>query len=83
MGVGVDSGWVTHWQVALGVGKPTRARYFGVIGFTSDDCHTWHRHVLESRGMGMETFMHDINHSMYALCIVWNVDVGYAIACAF
>ena len=36
-----------------------------------------------TRGMGMETFMHDINHSMYALWIVWNVDVGYAIACAF
>ena len=29
-----------------------------------------------TRVMGMENiFMHDINHSMYASYIVWNVDV--------
>ena len=36
----IDSGLVTHWQIALGVGEPTKARYMGVIGITSDDCHT-------------------------------------------
>ena len=45
IGVGIDSGLVTHWQTALGVGEPTKARYMCVIGITSDDCHTWHRHV--------------------------------------
>ena len=28
---------VTHWQIALGVGEPTKASYLGVIGITSDD----------------------------------------------
>ena len=27
IGVGIDSGMVTHWQIALGVGEPTMARY--------------------------------------------------------
>ena len=45
----VDSGWITHWKIAIGVGEPTKARYMGVIGITSDDCHTWHRHVRGSR----------------------------------
>ena len=45
IGVGVDSGWVTHWKLALGVGESTKARYLGVIGITSDNCHTWHSHV--------------------------------------
>ena len=45
IGVGIDSGFVTHWKIALSVGEPTKARYMGVIGTTSDDCHTWHRHV--------------------------------------
>ena len=31
IGVGVDSGWVTHWQIALGVGEPTKAQYLGVL----------------------------------------------------
>ena len=25
--VGIDSGLVTHWKIALGVGEPTKARY--------------------------------------------------------
>ena len=45
IGVEVDLGWVTHWQVALGVGEPTKAQYMGVIDITDDDCHTWNRHV--------------------------------------
>ena len=45
MGVGIDSGLVTHWQIALGIGELTKDRYMGVIGITSDNCHTWHRHV--------------------------------------
>ena len=32
-------------SLALGTGEPIRARYMCVIGTTSDDCHTWHRHV--------------------------------------
>ena len=32
IGVEIDSGWVTHWQITLGVGEPTKARYLGVIG---------------------------------------------------
>ena len=36
---------VTHWQIALGVGEPTKAQYMGVIGIISDDLHIWHRHV--------------------------------------
>ena len=36
---------VTHWQIALGIGEPARARLLGVIDVTSDDFHTWHRHV--------------------------------------
>ena len=27
IGVRTDSGLVTHWRIALGVGEPTRARY--------------------------------------------------------
>ena len=45
IGVGINSGLVTHWQIALGVGEPKKAWYMGVIGITSEDCHTWHRHV--------------------------------------
>ena len=45
IGVGVDSGLVTYWQIVLGVGEPTKARYLGVSDITNDDCHTWHRHV--------------------------------------
>ena len=37
-----------HWQIALGVGELTKARYMGVIGITSEDCHTCHRHVQGS-----------------------------------
>ena len=37
IGVGIDSGLVTHWQIALGVGEPTKARYMGVIGIINDD----------------------------------------------
>ena len=37
IGVGIDLGLVTHWQIALGVGEPTKARYMGVIGITNDD----------------------------------------------
>ena len=36
---------VTHWQIALGVGEPTKARYLGVIGITNENFHTWHRNV--------------------------------------
>ena len=36
---------VTHWQITLGVGESTKARYLGVIGITSDDFHTWNKHV--------------------------------------
>ena len=58
--VGIDSGLVTHWQIVLGVGEPTKFRYMGVIGITNNDFYTWHRHVEESRsvtrGMGMKTF---------------------------
>ena len=35
IGVGIDSRLVTHWQIALGVGEPIKARYMGVIGITS------------------------------------------------
>ena len=38
IGVEIDSGWITLWQIALGVGEPTKDRYMGVIGITSDDC---------------------------------------------
>ena len=31
IGVGVDSGWVTHWKIASGVGEPIKARYLGVL----------------------------------------------------
>ena len=31
--------------LAVGTGKPVRARYMCVIGTTGDDRHTWHRHV--------------------------------------
>ena len=31
--------------LALGTGELVRAWYICVIGTTSDDCHTWHRHV--------------------------------------
>ena len=27
IGVGIDLGLVTHWQIALGVGEPTMALY--------------------------------------------------------
>ena len=45
MGVGIDLGLITKWQIALGVGEPRKARYVDVIGITSDDGHTWHMHV--------------------------------------
>ena len=58
--VWIDSGLVTHWQISLGVGEPTKFQYMGVIGITNDDFYTWHRHVGESRsvtrGMSMKTF---------------------------
>ena len=41
----MDLGWVTHWQIALGVSEPAKARYMGVTSITSDNRHTWHRHV--------------------------------------
>ena len=31
--------------LALSTGEPVRARYMFVIGTTSDDCRTWHKHV--------------------------------------
>ena len=36
---------VIHYKIALGVGEPAKARWFGVIGIASDNFHTWHRHV--------------------------------------
>ena len=44
IGVGIDSGWVTHWQIALGVGEPTKALYLGVIGIPV---------TIATLGMGM------------------------------
>ena len=31
IGVGVDLGLATHWQIALGVGEPTKAQYMGIM----------------------------------------------------
>ena len=31
MGVGINSGLVTYWQIALGVGEPSKVWYRGVI----------------------------------------------------
>ena len=45
IGVEIDSGLVTYWHLALGVGESTKARYMGIIGITNDNCHAWHRHV--------------------------------------
>ena len=36
---------ITHWQIALGVGEPTKDWKLSVIGITGDDFHTWHRLV--------------------------------------
>ena len=34
--------------LAVGTGEPVRARYMCIIGITSDDRHTWYRHVDRS-----------------------------------